>query len=95
MRAKPTSLARLASIVGCVCVAIATFGFVSALIVCRSLNGDDCRFYCRTIGPSMLAALLGTIVCGAMLLKHRRTAGWTLITVGVVIFILELFFPEL
>jgi hypothetical protein len=93
--AKPKSnWVSITTAVGITCAVIGSCSYLFLLIIWR-INGNWGRFYDRTIGPIILLTMLGSLICGMILLKPRKTIGKFLMAIAIGLFILGLMSPEL
>jgi hypothetical protein len=85
---------RVVTAAGIACAAISLCSYISLMIIWR-INGSWGRLGDRTIGFTILETMFGTLVCGIILLKHRKKLAKILIAIGIVVLILGLLSPEL
>jgi len=85
---------RITTAAGIICAVISLCSYIFLMIIWR-INGSWGRLGDRTIGLTILETMLGTLICGVILLKRRKKIAKILIGIGIGIFILGLLSPEL
>ena len=84
---------RVVSMLGVLLAAIASYGFTIILTNWDKLEHHRPGDIVDEVGPFVLIAWLGELICGMIILKHRKIIGRILIGLGILFLFLSLIFP--